>query len=360
MKKNLIFVFCFAFWLQISAQYIENFHRCANSFQGYWSCEKRNGYELIDISGKNNHGFYKNAKHEYGRKGRQYLNWDANIDFVDSTGQTRTCLNLNGGYAQANGLCYTCDSVGYNKLLKIQVYIKRDSNSYGIIASFGDSLTGNGVLIYNSLDTLISRDSITIKLLKNHVSIITVNAKMVNDNWYYLKLYLAAERVGGFYNKTFDIFLQDESDRFPSSSVHYIPYNESIPNLGWSGFMCLGKNGFTGKVLNKGIYVDDAGIGFIEKGLPAPIVDICYDFGVSTKSLKYNALNLYPNPVSDVLNIESANTILREYSQYEIYALDGRKKQCGSLSNSIYVHELPPGIYSLKIGPFVTKFVKMN
>ena len=361
MKKNLIFVYCLSFWLQISAQYIENFHDCASSFQGYWSCENRKGYELIDISGKNNHGFYKNVKHEYGRKGRQYINWKANIDFVDTTGETRTCLNLNGGYGQVNGICFECDSARYNKLIKFQAYIKRDSNSYGVIASFGDSAKGNGVLIYNSLDSLTFRDSLTVEIFSNNNTVKHLTGFLPPNRWFYLKIYIALNKSNtNSVDHIFGQILEDDSGNSDISNYPSSLNNDALPDLGWSGFMCLGKNGFTGQILNKGIWIDDIGIGNTEKGLANPDWDICYDRGVSTNTLKYNALNLYPNPVSDILNIESANTILREYSQYEIYVLDGRKKQCGSLSNSINVHELPPGVYSLKIGPFVSIFVKMN
>ncbi len=363
MKKHLIFSFCFALWINISAQYIENFHDCASSFQGYWSCEKRTGFELIDISGKNNHGFYKNVKHENGRNGRQYYDWRLDLDFLDTTGETRTSLNLNGGYAQVNGICFECDSARYNKLIKFQAYIKRDSNSYGVIASFGDSINGNGLILHNGYDSTSSKDSAFLIVMKNHVSVGAFKVKFLASNWYYAKIHIAADRPDKVYNKNIFFYLHDAIEKYEptkNSSYKYISYNQSTPNLGWSGFMCLGKNGFTGQILNKGLCIDDIGIGNIDRGLPYPLADDCYDMGVSTKSLKYNALNLYPNPVNDVLNIESANTILREYSQYEIYALDGTQKQNGSLSNSINVQELPPGVYSLKIGPFVSKFVKMN
>jgi hypothetical protein len=360
MKNTSIFAIIFLLSNHLSAQYIENFHDCATSFQGYWSCENRKGYELIDISGKNNHGFYKNVFHEKGRHGRLYSNGKA---FIDSTGITRTCINLNGGYGQVNGICFECDSARYNKLIKFQAYIKRDSNSFGVIASFGDSINGNGLILHNGYDSTNSKDSAFLIVMKNHKSVGAFKVKFVVNLWYYAKIHIATDRPGSIYNESIYFLFHDAIEKyepFINTSYKSMPFLTKMPNLGWSGFMCLGKNGFTGQINNKGLWVDDIGIGNSEKGGSFIYLDECYDRGISTNTLKYNALNLYPNPVSDILNIESANTILREYSQYEIYALDGRKKQCGSLSNSINVQELPPGVYSLKIGSFVSKFVKMN
>ncbi len=231
MKKNLIFVFCFVYSLQICAQYIENFHECATSFQGYWSCEKRNGHDLIDISGKNNHGFYKNVFHEKGRQGRLYSNGKA---FIDSTGITRTCLTLNGGYAQVNGICFECDSARYNKLIKFQAYIKRDSNSYGVIASFGDSVKGNGVLIYNSLDSFTFSDSLTVKILSNNNTVKYLTGFLPPNRWFYLKIYIALNKSNpNSVDHIFGQILEDDSGNSDISNYPSSLNNDAIPDLGW-------------------------------------------------------------------------------------------------------------------------------
>ena len=69
-----------------------------------------------------------------------------------------------------------------------------------------------------------------------------------------------------------------------------------------------------------------------------------------------NVMRIYPNPVKDQLSIEG----ISKDEKYEIYSVDGKKVNNGTLSNgkSINVNALPKGVYLLKIADKNLKFIK--
>lgn len=78
---------------------------------------------------------------------------------------------------------------------------------------------------------------------------------------------------------------------------------------------------------------------------------------LSTTSFNENKVKLYPNPVSDVLNITTSSS----FNSYEIYDVIGKVvlKAKGIQSNQIDVSKLEKGIYLIKFDDkFVNKFIK--
>lgn len=78
---------------------------------------------------------------------------------------------------------------------------------------------------------------------------------------------------------------------------------------------------------------------------------------LGTQDLWTNSINIYPNPVSDYLTIETNETILA----YEIYHLNGQLVQKGK-DKKVNVHSLSKGNYILKVKTdqqvFNKKFIK--
>jgi len=80
--------------------------------------------------------------------------------------------------------------------------------------------------------------------------------------------------------------------------------------------------------------------------------------GVEKLTLSNNTVNLYPNPVEEILNIETEEQVLST----SILSVDGRLIKSTSKANSISVKELPQGIYLVKVqtekGIAIKRFVK--
>ena len=72
------------------------------------------------------------------------------------------------------------------------------------------------------------------------------------------------------------------------------------------------------------------------------------------------SLNLYPNPVKNILNIDSKEFKL---TKIEIYSVIGKKmKQFTSNLHKVNVDDLSSGLYLIKVisdkGSYTTKFIK--
>ena len=98
-----------------------------------------------------------------------------------------------------------------------------------------------------------------------------------------------------------------------------------------------------------------------------PTVETVNSTGCSTSQLSVddeildNSLKLYPNPVTNILTIESKNVAI---SKVEIYSILGEKiKEITSNFGSITTDKLPKGIYIIKIysekGMEMKKTIKM-
>ena len=72
----------------------------------------------------------------------------------------------------------------------------------------------------------------------------------------------------------------------------------------------------------------------------------------------YRTLSLYPNPVTDILHVLEVDI----GAPYEIWDISGQTQMSGdfSLDNSIEVATLSKGIYFLRVGDMVRKFVKVE
>ncbi|WNM19775.1 T9SS type A sorting domain-containing protein [Flavobacterium capsici] len=73
--------------------------------------------------------------------------------------------------------------------------------------------------------------------------------------------------------------------------------------------------------------------------------------------LTSRALVLYPNPVTNALHFET--TALEDQTAVAVYDLTGREMRCEKVTaNSINVGALPVGVYLLKVGNRIGRFVK--
>ena len=77
----------------------------------------------------------------------------------------------------------------------------------------------------------------------------------------------------------------------------------------------------------------------------------------STEEIENQQLALYPNPAKDVLNIKN----LADNQEVTIYSIDGAIiiKTSASGDAEINISELHPGMYVVKAGNLVSKFIKM-
>jgi len=91
------------------------------------------------------------------------------------------------------------------------------------------------------------------------------------------------------------------------------------------------------------------------------------DAGISTLLLqtpsgienvkKKDELIIFPNPVSNELKL--ANYELWKGEKIEICSIAGQRSIVCSASSSIDVSQLPAGMYIIKVGNFVGKFLKI-
>ncbi|MBU4537643.1 MAG: T9SS type A sorting domain-containing protein [Weeksellaceae bacterium] len=83
---------------------------------------------------------------------------------------------------------------------------------------------------------------------------------------------------------------------------------------------------------------------------------VVYDPALAAESVKKDEIILFPNPVKKELYLKG----IAKMSDYEIYFVDGKfiKKGKYTLSNSIDVSQLSPGIYFIKINGKNLKFTK--
>lgn len=79
---------------------------------------------------------------------------------------------------------------------------------------------------------------------------------------------------------------------------------------------------------------------------------------LGTQDVTYlgNKITVYPNPVKDILTIETSGDV--EASASEIYDITGRQVLREKSGTTVNVAALPSGLYILKVGSATTKFVK--
>ncbi len=79
---------------------------------------------------------------------------------------------------------------------------------------------------------------------------------------------------------------------------------------------------------------------------------------VSVSLKSSNKLKVYPNPVFNVLTIETSFVIARDEANFQIFNLLGQQVLNGKAAQRIDVSALPEGAYFLKVGTEQVKFVK--
>ena len=108
------------------------------------------------------------------------------------------------------------------------------------------------------------------------------------------------------------------------------------------------------KIKDLSLVLEDAENTIIERQETiVPVTNNNSQTGINIVSEK--SLTIYPNPVKDNLYIVSANPI----GKVAIYTLTGKMVKSEWISgNSINVSQLPQGIYLIKVGNYLEKFVK--
>jgi hypothetical protein len=94
---------------------------------------------------------------------------------------------------------------------------------------------------------------------------------------------------------------------------------------------------------------------------PLTIADMNSALDVKELANNTNAVVLYPNPATDVLNYSSAADI----THVTIYDISGRKvKECSNTDNKIYINDLAPGHYQVQFTgenfTTVQRFIRSN
>jgi hypothetical protein len=71
--------------------------------------------------------------------------------------------------------------------------------------------------------------------------------------------------------------------------------------------------------------------------------------GITEEASGPGILTVYPNPVSDMLHIRIPETFMNEDGTLFVYDITGRQAFSERLSHSVYVGQLKPGIYLVKL-----------
>lgn len=117
-----------------------------------------------------------------------------------------------------------------------------------------------------------------------------------------------------------------------------------------SGGDATGTGGSSSYTLGETIYTTDTGTnGSVNKGVQQPY-DISSTVGTELVEIELK-LNAYPNPTSDVLNLNIGN-YNKEKLSYKLYTIQGELLESNVITNSettIYTDKLEKSTYLLKI-----------
>ncbi len=319
-------------------------HFIPKSCFGFWTCKKFNDTNLIDLSNSTNNGNIFGCKHEFGRKKRLFFDVNKGANVLDSFGQNRICLNLNGGYVKTGGICFNCnllDDSLRNKSYTFSFWAKREPNSFGILLDLGnDQSDNNRWIVYNSLNKNNNNDSIHFDLVyKNKVLLSHKLIFPVNDWNLYSIIY---DNITNYItiSRTVSSAINDE--------INLVAVlKEDSLNFGYAGSMFLGKLKNVDTSFNYGLSIDD--IGFYSEKVPLHLMQ---DYGLKIKTqtqskfqvsqmVKNNSLVLYGIPISPKL-------------QYVIYNESGQiiEKGCSIVTNN----SLTINTISLKNGFYFIRF----
>ena len=331
--------------------YPETFHeRNMNGSVGFWTFEKTEGFQIIDKSPYKLNGYTKgNVFHEPGRKFREYPNGYSDDRWVDSTGETRTALNLNGGEAIIEGIPFYNFNSKFSKGFTLCFYIKPLVETEGVILSMGDSLTQTGLIIECKKKDSTNK-YITFKfMIKDSVAFISVNHIYIQNNeWSFIHLYLFDKMkptMAYEYNKSkWDISIFEINSNFN--------YNIFPVNLGYSGELNIGKNIFNGSHNSTFFSIDDVQLFPIYQ----PWKKV-YDYINFTEKITNSPIKIYPSPTTGIITLNAEKLFqITNNKSYTIYNQIGQKLKTGPLENQINLSEFPSNLYFIKIGPFFQHF----
>ena len=148
---------------------------------------------------------------------------------------------------------------------------------------------------------------------------------------------------------------QTQSD--PSVSFFEMPLPVKVTGSnGETAFLVL-ENTSNAQLFSKPLNFQVVNVEFnYEKQIIEKNSTVVFDDALSTESASKNEVMLFPNPVSDRLNMKG----IKKTSDFEIFSTDGKLIRKGkySPSKTIDVSSLKVGVYFLKINTKSFKFVK--
>lgn len=148
---------------------------------------------------------------------------------------------------------------------------------------------------------------------------------------------------------------QTQSD--PSVSFFEMPLPVKVTGSnGETAFLVL-ENTSNAQLFSKPLNFQVVNVEFnYEKQIIEKNSTVAFDDALSTESVSENEVMLFPNPVSDRLNMKG----IKKTSDFEIFSTDGKLIRKGkySPSQTIDVSRLKVGVYFLKINAKSFKFVK--
>jgi hypothetical protein len=351
--RGIFFLILTLFSLKLFGQtiYPETFHdRNMNGSVGYWTFEKIEGFQIIDKSPYELHGYTKGSVfHEPGRKFREYPTRISDDRWVDSTGVTRTALNLNGGEAIIEGIPFYNFKSKFTQGFTLCFYIKPLAETEGVILSMGDSLTQSGLIIECKKKDSMNK-YITFKfIIKDSVAFISENhIYILNNEWCFIHLYLFDKmnlRMAYEINKSqWDMSIHEIKSKFN--------YNVFPINLGYSGELKIGTNIFNGSHNSTVFSIDDVMI--FPKYLRWEYV---YDYINTSEKITNSPIKIYPIPSNGIITLNAEKLFqITNNKNYTIYNQFGQKMKTGQIENQINLSELPSNLYYMKIGSYTQRF----
>lgn len=152
-------------------------------------------------------------------------------------------------------------------------------------------------------------------------------------------------------------FLVSQTQSDPSVSFFEMPLPVKVTGSnGETAFLVL-ENTSNAQLFSKPLNFQVVNVEFnYEKQIIEKNSTVVFDDALSTESASKNEVMLFPNPVSDRLNMKG----IKKTSDFEIFSTDGKLIRKGkySPSKTIDVSSLKVGVYFLKINTKSFKFVK--
>ena len=166
------------------------------------------------------------------------------------------------------------------------------------------------------------------------------------------------ETIGTDVKITFELL--DNKDGVIAYLWKESPFGESaMTNVSGKTFTYTLTGQTIGSTISYGCKFAFAGGLAVTKYFSYKVGDNCSSLGLDDEDLN-NSIKIYPNPATDILHV---NSHLIEIKKVEIYAVLGSKIiEVNSNFNSIYINDLPKGIYLVKVysenGSAVKKLIK--